>query len=353
MASDQTIRAIDILLFLYDKEATVREIYTYLVDEKEHEFTNKQSAMRAIQRTLIQLENHYGLYRHEVGVGVPARWAVDSTQFEKLLTLDESLALAMVIAEQQVKEVAEPLISKAVSNLFERAKAQLAVTNRASNKWRERVKVKPASHRLERPELCERLFKEVLSAALEQDGLCFEYRRAHDKPTKTIECLALAFYYRGPQAYLIARMPDKKTRRFPLTRMSNVRRTLTTSIEVGDFDLDEYDRRGELGYLNTGRLPELGESFRLVADVFVSVVREIEYAPLGMQQVISPITGREDYYRLEVDVPNTLHLAQWVLARAPYLHIQSPRPFRAYLESELLQALRHIETEQLEVPKLK
>ncbi|RUO44272.1 hypothetical protein CWE15_03635 [Aliidiomarina taiwanensis] len=352
MASDQTIRAIDILLFLYDKEATVRDIYAHLVHEKEHCFTNEQSAMRAIQRTLNQLEDRYGLYRHEAGLGVPVLWSVDSTQFEKLLSLDESLALAMVIAEQQVKEIAEPLISNAVSNLFERAKAQLAVTNRASNKWRERVKVKPASHRLERPQLCETLFKEVLSAALEQDGLRFEYRRAHDKPPMDVECMALAFYYRGPQAYLIARMPDKSIRRFPLTRMSNVRRCLTTSIEVGDFDLDEYEKRGELEFLNTGRLPELGESFRLQAEVFVSVVREIEYAPLGPRQTITPISGRDNYYTLEVDVPNTLHLAQWVLARAPYLHVLSPNPFRAYLESELRQALRHIDNKHLEVPKL-
>src|SRR5690554_453613 len=112
MASEQITRAIDMLLFLYGKHATVREIQSHLCYIKGHHFSNDDNAKRAIQRTLKQLEGYYGLSRDDSGVGVPARWTVDTTQFEKLLSLDESLALAMVIAEQQVIEVAEPLISK-------------------------------------------------------------------------------------------------------------------------------------------------------------------------------------------------------------------------------------------------
>lgn len=352
MSLSATVRAIDILLFLYGQEATVSEILEHLRNNTEHELANTDSATRAIQRTLEGLEDRYGLYRVEGGAGRAGRWTVDATQFEKLLTLDESLALAMVIAEQQVKQVAEPLISAAVSDLFERAKAQLASTNRASAKWRERVKVMPASHRLERPKICEQLFKEVLSAALEQDGLRFQYRRAHDQPNAEVECLALAFYYRGPQAYLIARIPSGAIRRFPLTRMSQVKRALAVGIEVGDFSLEEYAARGELGFLNTQRLPELGESFLLHAEVFVSVVREIEYAPLGREQVITANPDRPDYYWLTVEVPNTLHFAQWVIARAPYMRVVEPAPFKAFIESELRQALRHIDSAELVVPKL-
>lgn len=347
-----TIRAIDILLFLYGCEATVSEILEHLRNSTDHDLEHTKNAVRSIQRTLEGLEDRYGLYRVENSSGKATLWTVDSTQFEELLRLDESLALAMVIAEQQVKQVAEPLISSAVSDLFERAKSQLQKNNRASAKWRERVKVKPASHRLARPKICEALFKEVLSAALEQDGLRFQYRRAHDQASSEVECRALAFYYRGPQAYLIARTIEGDIRRFPLTRMTGVKRALATGIMVGDFDLEEYDRRGELGFLNTQRIPELGEFFRLTAEVFVSVVREIEYAALGENQEITGIAGRPGYYTLEVDVPNTLHFAQWVIARAPYMRIIEPAPFRVYIESELQQALRHINTGVLNVPEL-
>lgn len=352
MTISATVRAIDILLFLYGREATVNEVLEYLRSNTEHDLANTENATRAIQRTLGALENQYGLYRIEEGAGRAAVWTVDATKFEKLLTLDESLALAMVIAEQQVKQVAEPLISAAVSDLFERAKGQLASTNRASSKWRERVKVMPASHRLERPKINEALFKDVLSAALEQDGLRFQYRRAHDQPSFEVNCLALAFYYRGPQAYLIARTSEGSIRRFPLTRMSQVTRALATNIDVGNFNLEDYAKRGELGFLNTQRIPELSEEFRLTADIFVSVVREIEYAHLGKNQVITAIPHRPGYYTLEVDVPNTLHFAQWIIARAPYLRVIAPAPFQTYIESELRQALAHIMTGKLDVPEL-
>lgn len=351
-AMSSTVRAIEILLFLFGRQATTDEIYNHLSSNPDYKMDNRDNALRAIQRTLELIENQYGLYCVEKKSGKPSIWSVDTTEFEKLLSLDESLALAMVIAEQQVKLVAEPLISAAVSDLFERAKGQLASTKRASAKWRERVKVMPASHRLERPNIPEDLFKDVLYAALEQDGLCFQYRRAHDQPSSEVKCLALAFYYRGPQAYLIARTSEGSIRRFPLTRMSEVKRSLALGIEVGDFDLEEYARRGELGFLNTQRIPELGEAFRLTADIFISVVREIEYAPLGENQVITAIPSRPGYYTLEVDVPNTLHFAQWIIARAPYLRVIEPAPFQAYIENELRQAISHIDTGKLNVPKL-
>jgi hypothetical protein len=56
---------------------------------------------------------------------------------------------------------------------------------------------------------------------------------------------------------------------------------------------------------------------------------------------------------LEVDVPYTLDLIQWLIARAPYLKILGPPVFKAKFEEEIKRAFANIENDEPHVPKEK
>src|SRR5690606_29479728 len=93
-----------------------------------------------------------------------------------------------------------------------------------------------------------------------------------------------------------------------------------------------------------------GEPFRLRAVIFNSVRREIEDAPLGEQQVLSEIDGQPYNRLLEVTVPYTLNLIQWLMARSPYIKILAPDDFRQRFREELSRALRNFDDDELQIP---
>ena len=80
--------------------------------------------------------------------------------------------------------------------------------------------------------------------------------------------------------------------------------------------------------------------------------REIEEAHLGDNQVVSSIEGENDFKILELDVPYTLNLIQWLLARAAYLKVLGPPEFKAKFEEEVKRFF-NVNSEQSKVLKNK
>ncbi len=335
-----TIRCIYMLLALYEKDRTTAELLEYLA-EKELASVSK----RTIQRNLEDLEGHFGLSRKpKTAASEPDIWQLEQQEFERLLELEDPVALALVIAQQQLAELGPMSVFKPVEGLFQRAREQLAVRKSLASLWYQRVKVTGASHRLTGPELDSEKSQRLLEVALKQVAVRLCYHPHQGDPGQTLRATALAVFYRGAVAYLVIRdHANDRVRQLPFSRISEVREIVTDDPRVGDFELDSYAASGALAY-------KFGEPFRLEAIIFNSIRREIEDAPLGDNQELLPVEGQPNCRLLRVTVPYTLNLVQWLLARAAYLKILAPSEFRDKFQEELRRALANFESEQLQVP---
>lgn len=335
-----TIRCIYMLLALYEKNRTTAELLEYL-EEKELASVSK----RTIQRNLEDLEGYFGLSRlPKSAASAPDIWQLEQQEFERLLELEDPVALALVIAQQQLAELGPMSVFKPVEGLFQRARQQLEARDSLASLWYRRVKVTAASHRLTGPELDSEKSQRLLEVALKQVAVRLHYHPHQGDPVQTLRATALGVFYRGAVAYLVLRdHANDRIRQLPFSRISEVREIVTDDPRVGDFDLDDYAASGALAF-------KFGEPFRLEAIIFNSVRREIEDAPLGENQELLPIEGQPNCRLLRVDVPYTLNLVQWLLARAAYLKILAPSDFRDKFKEELQRALANFEGEQLQVP---
>lgn len=335
-----TIRCIYMLLALYEKERTVAELLEYL-QEKEIARVSK----RTIQRNLEDLEGYFGLSRRaRTAASEPDVWQLEQAQFERLLELEDPVALALVIAQQQLAELGPMSVFKPVEGLFQRAREQLAVRQSLASLWYQRVKVTGASHRLIGPTIDGQMHQRLLEVALKQAAVRLCYHPHQGDSGQLVRATALAVFYRGPVAYLIIRdHANDRIRQLPFSRISEVREIVTDDPRVGDFDLEEYAASGALAY-------KFGEPFRLEAIVFNSIRREIEDAPLGENQELLPLEGQSNCRLLRVTVPYTLNLVQWLLARAAYVKILAPTEFRDKLQEELRRGLANFDDDELRVP---
>lgn len=336
-----TIRCIYMLLALYERKRTTAELLVYLEEKG-----LARVSRRTIQRNLEDLEGYFGLSRqHKTAASEPDIWQLEQDEFERLLELEDPVALALVIAQQQLAELGPMSVFKPVEGLFNRAREQLASRNSLASLWYRRVKVAAASHRLTGPELDSEKSQRLLEVALKQVAVRLHYHPHQGDPEQVIRATALAVFYRGAVAYLVLRdHANERLRQLPFSRISEVREIITDDPRVGDFDLDEYAASGALAY-------KFGEPFTLEALVFNSIRREIEDAPLGDNQELLPVEGQPNCRLLRVTVPYTLNLVQWLLARAAYLKIIGPSEFRAKFKEELQRGLANFDSEELQVPK--
>ncbi|CAB0151719.1 hypothetical protein PSI9734_02087 [Pseudidiomarina piscicola] len=336
-----TIRCIYMLLALYERPRTVDELLDYLADKQ-----LPKVSKRSLQRNLEDLEGYFGLYRRERhALNSPDTWALAQPEFERLLELEDPVALALVIAQQQLEELGPVSVFAPVTSLFERAREQLAARTSTASKWLERVAVGASSHRLIGPDLNEEQAQRLLEVALKQVAVRLHYHPHQGDPAEVLRATALAVFYRGAVAYLVIRDHENdRLRQLPFSRISEVREVITEAPRVHDFNLAEYRASGALAF-------KYGEPFWLEAIVFNSVRREIEDAPLGEGQELFELPEQPSCRLLKVKVPYTLNLIQWLLARAAYIKVISPVPFREKLREELKRALANFEGETLQVPK--
>jgi predicted DNA-binding transcriptional regulator YafY len=214
--------------------------------------------------------------------------------------------------------------------------------------FHKRVKAINPSHLLQPPQIDEKVLMNIREAALSNRVIKFDYKKHPHDAAKTIIATGLGLYYRGSVAYFILFDHSSKLEvRYPLSRIITAKELGSESPQgVDTFDIDKYERENSLAYT-------YDDPFRLTAMIFLSVQREIEDAHLGDNQLVTPIEGNENFKLLKVDVPYTLDLIQWLIARAPYLKILGPPLFKAKFEEEIRRAFANIGDVEPYVPKNK
>ena len=299
---------------------------------------------RTIQRDMAALENHFGVFKHEEGE-LKGKWAIDTTDFDTLFEIEDAVALALMVAQKQLQHTAPDTILRRLSRLFNKAERQLNARDSKSTHWMKRVKVAPLSHQLQAPEVDHDISERLLAFAMSQSAIRISYFRFPGDPVKEYTVTALSIFFRSTVPYLICRDHDSgKIRQLPFSRISQATETVTAEPQVNDFNLDEYERSGALGF-------RYGDPFEVELEIFVSVMREVQDAPVGENQNIEVIDGRPNMYRLKATVPYNLNFIQWLMARAPYLKVIGPDHFKAKFNEELRRAYANACSDHLKVPE--
>lgn len=334
---ESAFRLVYFLQALYDGPKTVSDLMQVIQDSE-----LKEVHKRTVQRDVASLEGHFGVYRDDDNEEL---WHLDRTDFDKLFELEDTVALALLVAEKQMAHIMPSDILNPLVSLFKRAKSQLDNRTSAAANWSKRVRVAPASHHLKTPHIDKFIYKRLIDAALHQQVLNLEYLpHQGDQPRKLL-VTALSIFYRASVPYLICRdHSHDRIRQLPFSRISSATESLTAEPRVQNFSLAEYEKSNALAFL-------YGEPFRLHLEIFDSVRREVEDSHLGENQVITPIAGHDTVFNLEVTVPYTLNLIQWLLARAPYLKVKAPADFRKKFYKELSTALQHDTAEHVQLPR--
>ena len=340
-SKEGAIRLLLHLQALYQGPKTISQ----LMESLDGQGTVSSKVRRSVQRDMAALEGYFGVYRDDNNV-----WHIDRSDFDKLFDIEDSVALALLVAEKQLAHITPSHILDPLDGLFKRAKAKLNNSDTAAANWSKRVRVAPASHHLKPPKIDKRIYKRLINAALNQEAIKVNYHSHQGDPAQQLTVTALSIFYRGSVPYLVCRMhsSDKtkndRVRQLPFSRISDVKDTLFDEPRIQDFNLAEYEKSGALAF-------RYGEPFELHLEIFNSVRREVEDSHLGENQKITPIKGHDTVFNMTVTVPYTLNLIQWLLARAPYLKVKAPADFRQKFYKEVARALQHDTAEHVELPQ--
>ncbi|ATZ73285.1 hypothetical protein CWC33_06050 [Idiomarina sp. X4] len=263
---------------------------------------------------------------------------------DKQQITEDYQALAIALAERYWSITALPEREKSLSKLFEEAREQLEDSESREARWYKKARAVEPSHWLKEPKLDKRVFDCICYALLREEPIIITYKsHGRDTPYK-ITVTPLGIFFRGRVAYLVAYDHERQvTRNRPISRIVEAKSKLGSAIIPKGFDIDTYinSHAGSITY---------GEPIRLKAVIFESIEREIAEAHLGENQTIKPYGRDERFKLLEVSVPYTLDLIQWLLARAAYLKVLEPIEFKNKFEEEIKRMYINVMSEAPEVP---
>jgi predicted DNA-binding transcriptional regulator YafY len=342
----KTTRIMKIVELITTKPQTTNQIFEKLVEEEEVEADNSNDK-RNLLRDLNALDGLYNIYR----VDNPNRknsnlWVRDLLGFSGSQKDNVIAALALVTAQKQLSITAPPEIFGQLDISFEHAATLLEKAGSNIAKWSQKVRVVNLSHWLKSPNLDPDVLKTINTSALNNYVVNILYKAHPQDPAIKIKLTGLGLFYRGPVAYFIAyNHKTDAVRNYPISRIVSAVDAITESPKgIESFDIDEYENNHILAY-------SYGKPFRLKAKIFSSVQREIVDAHLGENQVVTPLSGDDKFQLLEVDVPYTLNLIQWLIARAPYLKVLGPPDFKEKFEEEVKRAYYNVTHEEPHVPE--
>jgi predicted DNA-binding transcriptional regulator YafY len=306
-------------------------------------------SIRVLERDLKALDGSYNIYREDN----PKRkngnvWVKDILGFSESKNNNITAALALVTARKQLSITAPPEIFGQLDVSFDHAATLLEKAGPNVAKWRQKVRVVNPSHWLKSPTLDLDVLKIIRASALNNYVVNVQYKAHPHDPAIKIKLTGLGLFYRGPVAYFIAYNHKRDAvRNYPISRIVSAADAVTESPKgVESFDIDEYENNHILAY-------SYGKPFRLKAKIFSSVQREIVDAHLGDNQVVTPLGEDDKFQLLEVDVPYTLNLIQWLIARAPYLKVLGPPEFKEKFEEEIMRAYYNVMHDEPLVPEAK
>jgi len=135
--------------------------------------------------------------------------------------------------------------------------------------------------------------------------------------------------------YLICAFRDyDDIRQLALHRIQSAEVLHSPSIELNNFDLDEYISSGAMGI-------SIGEDIRLKALFSNGAVKHLHERPLSRDQQIN--TYDEDWHVVEATVQNNNELRWWLLGFGEHAKVQAPNSLKDEMKQRIVSMLNNYE----------
>lgn len=201
-------------------------------------------------------------------------------------------------------------------------------------RWADKVTVIPTTQRLLPPEYDLELLRTLYQALLAEEQLEIGYWK-RDKPdvTKSYRLHPQGILSRGAMIYLLAICDGHEDiRQFACHRIRSAESLSLKAKRIKGFNASEY---AQMQCADYGEDPEV---VRFEARFTQAAVLHLKETPLSVDQVITPDTEREGWFRLSAHIKITEVLRWWLQGFADQVEVLAPASLRNDIAYALQQA---------------
>ena len=218
----------------------------------------------------------------------------------------DALLLAMVrdyispMLPPQMMDALRPYLDRAVQVL------EVAKENNTLASWRDKVHSVLPTQALIAPVIPVEVHRAVSDALLQETQLEITYDSMSGKKGQSMTIHPHAMFHRGQMTYLVCTCWDySNMRNLALHRIKKATNTFTPMVKQSDFKLDDYMAIGRADF-GSGELREL--------DITISpgLAEYLAECKLTTDQILTRLKDPDGWYRLQVKLPDTPQLEQWL-----------------------------------------
>lgn len=287
--------------------------------KKALQLENDKSAMRTLQRDLVDLERlDFGLECNTSSK--PYRWRFLPTANAVLVPgLDPQAALTMRLAELHLERVLPKATMRAIQPHLQAARR--ALDGKPAARWIDKVRLIPRAQPLLPPKPNHEVVAAVHEALLEGVQLDVRYHAKGSDKVREMNVHPLGLVHRDSLAYLVATARDYDD---PLLlsvhRLLSAKKLSAKAKVLKGFDLDTFIAGGELGW----RIGKNDIEVKLLFDKEPAAV--VEETPLTHDQIMErQADGR---VLVKARVPETHVLRSWLLGFGGGVEVLAPKSLR-------------------------
>lgn len=279
-----------------------------------------QVTPRSLQRDLKdRLSYYFPIICHDQDK--PYRWSFDQKAIFNLPSLDTPAALALHLAEQQLRGLLPPAVADQLRPQFDAANQHLEHLNHNSlGRWARRVKALPNGKTLIPAPINENTWRCVTEALLENCCLNVSYLSRKKNDLKSFTLHPAGLVTKQSSSYLVAKVDGyDDLRQFALHRIKKAEVTNQASDIDENFNVEDYIDQGAFAR------QEGQEPVQLVADIHPQVAWLLEETPLSENQSIQPLNDENGWYRLEAQVPKDQETLWWIYGLNASIRLHEPK----------------------------
>lgn len=292
---------------------------------------------RAVQKRLSALQDEHDLIRHDRSK--PHQWSWPKGRKAKLFeTMLPHQALSLLIARDHLAALLPPRTLQWIDDRLEKSESEIG-TDPSGRPIRWRSMVKRVPHELPRiaPKVEPRIFRTVSEALYEGLQLSLRYHKRFEQTPQPYVVHPLGLCEREGELWLAARKQERdapgELRFFLLHRMEEAKVLRGRPIVPPEgFDLERAIRDGRAHFPL-----ELGAKVAIRVRFDPRVIEKLRESPLSTDQHVEQLS--DGSFRLTATVPHTRALHTFLLGYGPLCVVESPKPLRDAIVTDLRQAL--------------
>ena len=291
-------------------------------------------SVRTIQRDLKTLSSILPLISDERDKPYGWSWHKNAPGLNP--AMDPIEALTFSLAEEYLEPIMPSKSFNRLKIFFDRANNVLGEMEKSSIKnWRENVRVVPQWQTLIPPEIQDEAESEIYEALLRGHQIEGYYQKRGQTESEKRIINPLGLVLQGVVHRLICTMDDspETPRHLPIHRFKKASLTSTKVKKPKDFNIDEFIKSQNIGFLITDKPIDLVAIFQPMAGFHLTET------PVAHNQELTLL--EDGSYQLKVTLPDTSQLRWWLLGFGQQVEVISPKKLRDHFK-EIANKLQDI-----------